>query len=59
MVSAQRLNRTGWLVFVGLMLIWEIAAYLHAPWRSYMPPMHQIIASLVRLWSPASSRAAC
>jgi NitT/TauT family transport system permease protein len=47
-VSAQRWNRTGWLVFIGLVLIWELAAHLHAPWRSYIPPMHHIMASLVQ-----------
>ena len=49
MVSSQRLNRTGWLVVVGLVLIWELAAYFHAPWRFYIPPMHQIIVSLVQV----------
>jgi ABC-type nitrate/sulfonate/bicarbonate transport system permease component len=48
-VSSQRLNRTGWLVFVGLVLIWELAAHLHAPLRFYIPPMHQIMASLVQV----------
>jgi ABC-type nitrate/sulfonate/bicarbonate transport system permease component len=47
-VSSQRLNRTGWLVFIGLMLIWELAAHLHAPLRFYIPPTHQIMASLVQ-----------
>jgi ABC-type nitrate/sulfonate/bicarbonate transport system permease component len=48
-VSSQRLNRTGWLVFVGLVLIWELAAHLQAPVRFYIPPMHQIMAALVQL----------
>jgi ABC-type nitrate/sulfonate/bicarbonate transport system permease component len=48
-VSSQWLNRTGWLVFVGLVLTWELAAHVHAPWRFYIPPMHQIIASLVQV----------
>jgi ABC-type nitrate/sulfonate/bicarbonate transport system permease component len=46
MVGSRRLNRTGWLVFVGLVLIWELATHVHAPLRFYIPPMHQIIASL-------------
>ena len=49
MSSSQRLNRTGWLVCVGLVLIWELAAHCHAPWRFYMPPMHQIMAALVQV----------
>jgi ABC-type nitrate/sulfonate/bicarbonate transport system permease component len=48
-VSSRRLNRTGWLVFVGLVLTWELAAHLHAPLRFYIPPMHQIMASLVQV----------
>jgi ABC-type nitrate/sulfonate/bicarbonate transport system permease component len=48
-VSSQRLNRTGWLVFVGLVLIWELAAHFHAPLRFYIPPMHQVIVSLVQV----------
>jgi ABC-type nitrate/sulfonate/bicarbonate transport system permease component len=48
-VSAQRLNQTGWLVCIGLILIWELAAHLHAPLRFYIPPMHQIMASLVQV----------
>jgi ABC-type nitrate/sulfonate/bicarbonate transport system permease component len=47
--SAKRWNRTGWLVFVALVLIWELSAHFHAPLRSYIPPMHQIMASLVQL----------
>jgi ABC-type nitrate/sulfonate/bicarbonate transport system permease component len=48
-VSAQRLNRTGWLVFVGLVLIRELAARCHAPVRSYVSAMHHIMASLVQV----------
>lgn len=49
MVRSQRLNWTGWLVVVGLVLIWELAAHFHAPLRFYIPPMQQIMASLVQV----------
>jgi ABC-type nitrate/sulfonate/bicarbonate transport system permease component len=48
-VSSQRLNRTGWLVFVGLVLIWELAAHFHAPLRFYIPPMHKIMVALLQV----------
>lgn len=49
MVRSQRLNWTGWLFVVGLVLIWELAAQFHAPLRFYIPPMQQIMASLVQV----------
>jgi ABC-type nitrate/sulfonate/bicarbonate transport system permease component len=49
MIGSRRLNWMGWLVFVGLVLIWEFAARWHAPLQLYIPPVSQIIASLAQV----------
>ncbi|MGH7825967.1 MAG: ABC transporter permease [Candidatus Binatia bacterium] len=49
MISFRQFNWTGWLVLCALVLVWEIAARLHAPLQFYIPPVSQIIASLARI----------
>jgi NitT/TauT family transport system permease protein len=49
MIGSRQLNWMGWLVFVGLVLIWEFAARWHAPLQLYIPPVSQIIASLAQV----------
>jgi ABC-type nitrate/sulfonate/bicarbonate transport system permease component len=45
-IGSRELNWTGWLVFGGLLLIWELTARFHAPLRLYVPPVSQISVSL-------------
>jgi ABC-type nitrate/sulfonate/bicarbonate transport system permease component len=45
----RQLNWLGWLVLLGLVTAWEFSARLNQPLRFYIPPVSEVIASLVQI----------
>jgi NitT/TauT family transport system permease protein len=46
---SRSFNWTGWLVFTGVVLVWELAGNFHESLRLYIPPISEIIVSLVKI----------
>jgi ABC-type nitrate/sulfonate/bicarbonate transport system permease component len=49
MNASKPINWSGWLTFGGVLLLWEIASRVSLWMQSYIPPVSQILSSLMAL----------